>query len=222
MGTAIHSTVDLGRSFGPPCCYGTGPSDGSLRSQLNPRRGKVVGIEFAARSAASLLASNADGTATVADAAQELPLAILDGPSNALRTASFSPDRTRVVGASWDGTARVWQAASPYRRWAAEPVGDGCDIDMSSRPDRRFIAVGCRGLPTRVWNTAHDRLLAELPSATPIDAKDFTSAATAVSAAGDLAAVARGMAAKVYGLPGGQLLRTLEHGAAVSVIAFTD
>ena len=195
--------------------------DGSLRSQLNPRHGKVVGIEFDP-SAASLLAANADGTATVADAAQGLPLAIMDGPSNALRTASFSPDGTRVVGASWDGTARVWQAASPYRRWAAEPVGDACDIGMGSRPDRRFIAVGCRGLPTRVWDAAHDRLLAELPSATPIDAKDFISAAPAVSVAGDLAAVARGTAVKVYRLPGGQLLRTLEHGAAVSAIAFTD
>ncbi|HEX3760515.1 MAG TPA: protein kinase [Kofleriaceae bacterium] len=195
--------------------------DGSLRSQLNPRHGKVIGIEFDP-SAASLLAANADGTAMVTDAAQGLPLAIMDGPSSALRTASFSPDGTRVVGASWDGTARVWQAASPYRRWAAEPVGDDCDIGIGSRPDRRFIAVGCRGLPTRVWDTAHDRLLAELPSATPIDAKDFISAAPAVSAAGDLAAVARGTAVNVYGLPGGRLLRTLEHGAAVSAIAFTD
>jgi WD40 repeat protein len=195
--------------------------DGSLRSQLNPRHGKVVGIEFDPN-AASFLAANADGTATVADAAQGLPLAIMDGPSNALRTASFSPDGTRVIGASWDGTARVWEAASPYRRWAAEPAGDGCDIELSSRPDRRFIAVGCRGLPTRVWDTAHDRLLAELPSATPVDGKDFISAAPAVSVAGDLAAVARGTAVKVYALPGGRLLRTLEHGAAVSAIAFTD
>jgi WD40 repeat protein len=93
---------------------------------------------------------------------------------------------------------------------------------MSSRPDRRFIAVGCRGRPTRVWDTAHDRLLAELPSATPIDAKDFISAAPAVSAAGDLAAIARGTAVNIYGLPGGRLLRTLQHGAAVSAIAFPD
>jgi WD40 repeat protein/serine/threonine protein kinase len=195
--------------------------DGSLQSQLNPRRVKIVGIEFDPN-AASFLAANADGTAVIADVAQGLPLAILDGPSNALRTAGFAPDGMRVVGASWDGTARVWEAASPYRRWTAAPIGGGCDIGMSSRPDRRFIAVGCRGLPTRVWDTAHDRLLAYLPSATPIDAKDFISAAPAVSSAGDLAAVARGTAVEIYELPGGRLLRTLEHGATVSAIAFVD
>jgi WD40 repeat protein/serine/threonine protein kinase len=194
---------------------------GALQSQLNPRHGKIVGVEFDP-SAARLLAANADGTVVVADAVQGLPLAVLDGPSNALRTARFAPDGIRVIGASLDGTARVWEAASPYRRWAAAPIGDTCDIGRSSRSDRRFIAVGCRGLPTRVWDTARGRLLAELPSTTPIVASDFISAAPAVSSAGDLAAIARGAAVEVYELPGGRLLRTLEHGAAVSAIAFTD
>ena len=93
---------------------------------------------------------------------------------------------------------------------------------MGSRPDRRFIAVGCRNFPTRIWDTSQDRLLAELPSSTPIEASDFISAAPAVSSAGDLAAIARGTSVQLYGLPGGRLLRTLEHGAAVSAIAFAD
>ena len=105
----------------------------------------------------------------------------------------------------------VMSTTRAIRCYTAEPVGDDCDIGMGSQPDRRFIAVGCRGLPTRVWDTAHDRLLAELPSATPIDAKDFISAAPAVSAAGDLAAVARDTAVNVYSLPGGRLLRTLDN-----------
>jgi hypothetical protein len=28
----------------------------------------------------------------------------------------------RVVGASWDGTAWVWDAASPYRRWDSPQI----------------------------------------------------------------------------------------------------
>jgi hypothetical protein len=44
--------------------------------------------------------------------------------------------------------------------------------------------------PTRIWDTAHDQLLAELPSVTQVDG-DFASAFPAVSAAGDRAAIAR-------------------------------
>jgi WD40 repeat protein len=73
-----------------------------------------------------------------------------------------------------------------------------------------------------VWDTAHDRLLAELPNSTPVEADGFISAAPAVAVAGDLAVIPRGTAAAIYGLPGGRLLRTLEHGAAVSVIAVAD
>ncbi len=194
---------------------------GTLRSQFNPRHGKIVDVEFDPKSV-RLLAATSDGTAVIADVSQGLPLALLDGPSNALRVARFAPDGLRVIGASWDGAATVWEAASPYRRWAAAPEGDACDIGMSSREDRRFVAVGCRGLPTRVWDTSRDLLLAELPSTTPSEANDFSSAAPAVSPAGDLAAVPRGATVELYDLPGGRPRRAVEHGAPVSAIAFTD
>jgi WD40 repeat protein len=116
----------------------------------------------------------------------------------------------------------VWEPASPYRRSATDPVGDDCSVGLGSRPDRRFIAVGCRDRPTRVWDTAHDQMLAELPSSTPLKTDGFHSASPAVSATGDLAAVPRGMATAIYELPGGHQLRALEHGAAVSAIAFAD
>jgi WD40 repeat protein len=93
---------------------------------------------------------------------------------------------------------------------------------MGSEPDRRFISVGCGKLPTRVWDTATDRLLAELPSVTLVESGGFTSAFPAVSAGGDLAGIARGTTIQVYQLPGGRLLRTFEHGAAVSAVAFAD
>ena len=191
---------------------------GALRSQLNPRHGKILWVEFDP-TAGSLLAAHSDGAVVVADVRQGLAIATLDGAKSAVRVARFDA-RSRVLGASLDGTARVWEAASPYRRFASAPVGYACNVGMGSRPDQRFIAVGCRDLPTRVWDTSQDRLLAELPSSTPLEADGFISAAPAVSAAGDLAAIPRGAAVAVYGLPEGRLLRTLEHGAAVSAIAF--
>jgi WD40 repeat protein len=190
---------------------------GTLRSQANPRHSKVLWVEFDP-TAASVLAAHADGTVVVVDVAQGFPVAILDGPQNAVLVARFGAG-SRVVGASGDGFARVWDAAPPYRHWAAAPSGD-CYVGMGIHPDQRFIAVGCRNRPTRVWDTAHDQLLAELPSTTPIEVNDFASASPVVSSAGDVAAIARGTAVQVYELPGGRLLRTVEHGAAVSAIAF--
>jgi serine/threonine protein kinase/WD40 repeat protein len=193
---------------------------GTLRSQLNPRRSKILWVEFDPTST-WLLAANADGTVVVADTAQGLPVAILDGPQNVVRVAQFDAG-SRVVGASWDGTARIWDATPPYRRWSSAPVGDVCNIGMGTEPDRRFIAVGCRDLPTRVWDTSRDQLLAELPSATPVEIAGFTSAIPAVTSAGDLAAIAHGAAVQLYELPGGRLLRRVEHSAGVSAIAFAD
>ncbi|MEO7729902.1 MAG: protein kinase, partial [Kofleriaceae bacterium] len=191
---------------------------GALQSQLNPRHGKIVGIEFAP-SAERLVAANADGTVVIADVKQGLTLAVLDGPSNALRTAHFAPDGLRVVGASWDGTARVWDAASPYRRWSSAPIGEVCNVGGGS-PDRRFVGVACRGLPTRVWDTANDTLLAELPSTTAVRAGDYLPAPLAVSEGGDRAAIAQGEVADVYELPGGRLLRRVRHGVRVTAVAF--
>src|SRR5262249_15620765 len=98
-------------------------------------------------------------------------------------------------------------------------VSDDCGLVTSLEPDRRFVAVGCRDHPTHVWDTAHDRLLAELPSVTPAGG-DFESAYPAVSAKGDRAAIARGNTVEVYELSGGHLLRKILHDAPVSTVAF--
>jgi WD40 repeat protein len=157
---------------------------GALRSQLNTRHGRILWVDFDP-AAGSLLAAHHDGAVVVADVRQGLAVATLDGPRSAVRVARFEPGSgSRVLGASLDGTARVWEAASSYRRFASPPAGGACNVGLGSRPDRRFIAVGCRDLPTRVWDTAQDRLLAELPNSTPLEADGFISAAPAVATAG--------------------------------------
>lgn len=95
------------------------------------------------------------------------------------------------------------------------------DVATSLEPDRRFRAVGCKSYPTRVWDTAQDKLLAELPSVTS-PGGDFEPAYPAVSFAGDRAAIARGNTVEVYELPGSRLLRTITHSAPVSTVAFAS
>jgi WD40 repeat protein/serine/threonine protein kinase len=191
---------------------------GALQSQLNALRSKISVIAFDPTSRL-VVAAGASGTVVVEDAALGMPVTALEGPRGVVRTAYFDPTSRRVVGASWDGTALVWDATSPYRRWSSPPISDDCGLGPSLEPDRRFIALGCRNRTTRVWDTARDRLLAELPGVTPVGGV-FFSAFPAVSLAGDRAAIARGNTVELYELPGGRLLRTIEHAAAVNAVAF--
>jgi WD40 repeat protein/serine/threonine protein kinase len=195
-------------------------SSGDLQSQFNARHSKIVAVEFD-RTSKLVLAAGIDGSVVVADAVLGMPITVLGGPQNVVWSARFDPSSRRVVGASWDGTARVWDATAPYRRWSSPPISDNCGVVTSAAPDRRFMAVGCRNLATRVWDTARDELVAELPSVTHVEG-DFTSAFPAVSSAGDRAAIARGNALEIYELPGGRLLRSITHGASVNAVAFAS
>jgi WD40 repeat protein/serine/threonine protein kinase len=188
-----------------------------LQSQLNARHGKVLSVEFD-RASGLVLAAGADGAIVVAEAGEGTPVAVLEGPQNVL-VAHFDPSAHRIVGASLDGTARVWDATPSYRRWSSPPVADDCNLAPISTSDGRFVAVGCQDHPTRVWDTTHDRLLAELPNTTPV-AGGSPSAYPAVSSEGDRAAVALGGVVEVYELPGGRPARTIAHGAPVSAVAF--
>ena len=86
-------------------------------------------------------------------------------------------------------------------------------------PDQRFIALSCRNHGTRVWDSARDELLAELPAVTATEG-DYDSALPALTNTGDRAAIVRGNTVEVYALPSGQLLRTITHPAAVNAVAF--
>ncbi len=191
---------------------------GELQSQFNFRHSKIISIEFD-RTSQLTLAAGADGTVIITNAALELPITVLEAP-HGVWDAHFDSSARHVIGVSQDGTVRIWDSASPYHRWSAPPVSDNCGIITRPEPDRRFIAVGCREHPTRVWDTARNELLAELPSVSQVTG-DFTSAFPAVSAAGDRAAIARGNTVEVYELPSGRLLRTVTHGAPVNAVAFS-
>jgi len=193
---------------------------GALRSHGNHLHSRVLSVEFD-HGSALVAAASADGTVAITDAAEGMPIAVLEGPKSIIRVAHFDPTSRRVIGASWDGTARIWDATSPYRRWSAPPISNDCGLVMSLEPDRRFVAVGCSGQATRIWDTSRDQLLAQLPSVTPVDG-DFASAYPAVSAAGDRAAIARGNVLEVYEVPGRRLLRTIAHGTAVTAVAFAS
>jgi WD40 repeat protein/serine/threonine protein kinase len=193
---------------------------GSLRTEFHSHRDKIYTVEFSA-SGDLLLTAGADGAAVLSNVATGLAVARLEGPKSLVIAAHFDSTSRRVVGASWDGTARVWNAASPYRRWASAPIGPDCNNEESLVPDQRYIALACPNHGTRVWDTSRGEQIAELPEVTSVEG-DYSSAFPALTAAGDLAAIARGKTVEVYAIPSGQLIRTIVHPAAVNAVAFAS
>jgi WD40 repeat protein/serine/threonine protein kinase len=191
---------------------------GSLQIQFHSHRDRIYTVEFAL-TGGLILSAGEEGAAVVSSITTGLTVARLEGPRARIIAAHFDSESRRVVGASWDGTARVWDAASPYRRWASPPIGTDCDNEESLIPDGRFIAVSCRDHGTRVWDTARGEVIAELPSVATVDG-NFASAFPALTAAGDRAAIARANVVEIYALPSGQMLRTIVHPAAINAVAF--
>ena len=193
---------------------------GRIVSQSNALHGKVLQIEFD-HGSRLLAAAGAGGAVAISDALTGMPVTVLSGPGNLVRTAHFAPDSSRVLGASWDGTARIWDTAAPYKRWSSTPVAEDCGVVTSLVPDGRYVAVPCPGHPTRVWDTAGGALMAELPTIAAPDG-DFAPPLPAVTTGGTSAAIARGDNVDLYALPGSVLLRSVPHAAAVSAIAFSS
>ena len=193
-------------------------ASGGLRTQFNSHHDKIHAVEFSL-SGDLILSAGEDGAVVVSNIATGMPIVRMEGPEGLIFAAHFDSESRRVVGASFDGTARVWDAASPYRRWNSPQIGAECDTAASLVPDQRFIALSCRNHGTHVWDTARGEVLAELPGVTPVDG-NYSSAFPALTATGDRAAIARGNTVEVYALPGGQLLRTIVHPAAVNAVAF--
>ncbi len=92
----------------------------------------------------------ADEHARVWDASSGRAIATLSGHEDVVRSASFSPDGTRIVTASDDNTARVWDAGSGRAIATLSGHEDGV-VSASFSPDGTRI-VTASGDTARVWD----------------------------------------------------------------------
>jgi len=189
-------------------------TDGSIamwdlrRRQLESTwKPSFLGARSPLRAALSLdarvvLSDGGPGTIDVWDASTHVLRQTLIDPSRALlNSASFSADGRFIVGASADGTARVWNTATGFNLTGLlGHVGPVTTATFS--PDGREVLTGSADGTVRIWDATPREQVAEL------DAQAGGSAA-ACSASGVVATLARDRVVRIWNAADGKLARKL-------------
>jgi hypothetical protein len=116
-------------------------------------------IEFALPSDAVKASQAAAALAAAVSAANWR--SALGGHDNFVRSASFSPDGSRIVTASWDKTARVWDAATGKE--IAILRGHDEQVDSAAfSPDGSRIVTASRDKTARIWDASTAKEIAVL------------------------------------------------------------
>ena len=86
-------------------------------------------------------------------------LLTLQGLHGTIHGVAFSPDGTRIAAASWDGTAKVWDAATAQEILTLKNT-DTC-LSVAFSPDGTRLASASHGR-TVVWDLASPQEVREL------------------------------------------------------------
>jgi hypothetical protein len=90
-----------------------------------------------------------------------LPMATLQGHEDWVSSAQFSPDGKRIVTASWDKTARLWETESG-KLLATLQGHEGWVYNAQFSPDGKRIVTASLDKTARLWETESGKLLATL------------------------------------------------------------
>ena len=92
-----------------------------------------------------------DKTARIWDAATAKEIAVLRGHDDAVHSAAFSPDGSRIVTASGDKTARIWDAATA-KEIAVLRGHDDAVQSAAFSPDGSRIVTASTDNTARIWD----------------------------------------------------------------------
>jgi WD40 repeat protein len=119
----------------------------------DPELGILLGMAAIQEYAASPRAGLALGVALAASHVR----AVLRGHWDSIEAVAFSPDGSRLLTASWDGTARIWNAATGKDLLTQSPPEDLFVLQLycaAFSPDGTRVVTGGNEKNTRIWNAA--------------------------------------------------------------------
>lgn len=92
---------------------------------------------------------------------------VLAGHAGYVLSVAFSPVRDILATASWDGTAKIWDAASGRELFTLK--GHAAPLtSVSFSRDGQFVATGSRDKTARVWSSNTGKEIANLASPGPV------------------------------------------------------
>jgi WD40 repeat protein/TPR repeat protein len=148
--------------------------------------------------------------------ASDAQLAILSGHSDFLRSAAYSPDGMRVVTASLDKTARIWDARSGKQLAVLSGHGDRVNSAAYS-PDGTQIVTASSDKTARIWDARTGAQLAILSG----NGDRLISAAYSPDGT-RIVTASYGRTARVMDTRTGAMLAALSgHGATVTSAAYS-
>ena len=106
-----------------------------------------------------VLITDEPGKAVIIDVENDRPRPYSFGSAKGLEMASLSQDGDYVVGASGDGTARIWEAATGTERQCFRHPKEVRSARFS--PNGSQVITGCEDHKARLWSTATGSLLLE-------------------------------------------------------------
>jgi WD40 repeat protein/DNA-binding SARP family transcriptional activator len=78
----------------------------------------------------------------------------LNGHEDTVRAVTFSPDGSRIVTGSWDGTARLWNAATGEQQAVLRASEEEAVLTVAFSPDGHSIVIGDTNGDVTVWDGA--------------------------------------------------------------------
>jgi hypothetical protein len=97
--------------------------------------------------------ASSDNTARIWDAATGKQIAPLEGHTNWVLSAAFSPDGARIVTASFDNTARIWDAATGKQIAPLEGHTNRV-LSAAFSPDGARIVTASSDNTARIWDVS--------------------------------------------------------------------